>query len=189
MRQPLRQVAGKVADLAFQPAHRAGRGERGLNAAVDALDHQAVLGVDVVEELHELADACLGVIERGVNFRRERHTEADMHVIHALRPQRPDTFMIVYDCEELQPCELPRFYYQWTTATGLAVEETRFVASAQVGNERREELLGKRADRRSSNGLARAGSFENIAFQSPLNQRLFGQLARPALQGLIRANE
>ena len=60
---------------------------------------------------------------------------------HFVRPQRPDTFVIVYDCEQLQPCVLPHIYYQWTTGTGEAVEETRFVGSAQVGNERREELL------------------------------------------------
>ena len=60
---------------------------------------------------------------------------------HYVRPQRPDTFVIVYDCEQMQPCVLPRIFYQWTTETGEAVQETRFINSAQVGSERREELL------------------------------------------------
>jgi hypothetical protein len=60
---------------------------------------------------------------------------------HFVRPPQPDTFMIVYDCEQLQPCVLPRPYVQWTTAQGDAVQETRFVASAEVGQQFREELL------------------------------------------------
>ena len=60
---------------------------------------------------------------------------------HFVRPQRPDTFLITYDCEEMQPCELPHRYYMWRTGTGEAVRETRFIASADGGDERREELL------------------------------------------------
>ncbi|PRQ09369.1 hypothetical protein [Enhygromyxa salina] len=60
---------------------------------------------------------------------------------HFVRPPQPDTFVLVYDCEELQPCTLPRPYVGWTTAQGSAVQETGFIASADVGQEFREELL------------------------------------------------
>src|SRR5262249_52714962 len=60
---------------------------------------------------------------------------------HFVRPGLPDTFMIVYDCEQMQPCRLSRPYVAWTTAQGSAVEEVRFIASADVGEQFREELL------------------------------------------------
>jgi hypothetical protein len=60
---------------------------------------------------------------------------------HFVRPAKPDTFMIVYDCEQMQPCVLPRRYVEWTTAQGDAVQETRFIASADVGEQFREELM------------------------------------------------
>jgi hypothetical protein len=60
---------------------------------------------------------------------------------HFVRPAQPDTFMIVYDCEQMQPCALPRPYVEWTTAQGGAVQETRFIGSADPGQQFREELL------------------------------------------------
>jgi hypothetical protein len=60
---------------------------------------------------------------------------------HFVRPQLPDTFMIVYDCEQMEPCRLPRPYVPWTTGQGAALVETRFVASANPGEEFREELM------------------------------------------------
>lgn len=60
---------------------------------------------------------------------------------HYVRPPSPDTFLILYDCEQLQPCALPRRSLAWSTAEGSAVQETKIIASANVGNEFREELL------------------------------------------------
>jgi hypothetical protein len=60
---------------------------------------------------------------------------------HFVRPLRPDTFLILYDCEELLPCALPRRSFAWSTEEGLAVKETKFLDSADVGNLFREELL------------------------------------------------
>jgi hypothetical protein len=60
---------------------------------------------------------------------------------HFVRPPLPDTFMIVYDCEQMQPCVLQRPYVGWTTAQGALVQETQFVASAEDGQHLREELL------------------------------------------------
>jgi hypothetical protein len=60
---------------------------------------------------------------------------------HFVRAPLPDTFVIVYDCEQMQPCDLQRPYVDWTTAQGALVQETRFVASAEEGQQLREELL------------------------------------------------
>jgi hypothetical protein len=60
---------------------------------------------------------------------------------HFVRPPLPETFMIVYDCEQMQPCVLQRPYFEWTTAQGAVVHESRFIASAAVGQQLREELL------------------------------------------------
>ncbi|WP_146157176.1 hypothetical protein [Enhygromyxa salina] len=60
---------------------------------------------------------------------------------HFERSPEPDTFVLVYDCEQLEPCTLPRPYVGWTTAQGPMVQETSFIASADVGQEFREELL------------------------------------------------
>lgn len=60
---------------------------------------------------------------------------------HFVRPPLPDTFMIVYDCEQMQPCVLPRRYAGFETAQGAYVKETRVVATAEVGQQFREELL------------------------------------------------
>jgi hypothetical protein len=60
---------------------------------------------------------------------------------HFVRPPLPDTFVILYDCEQMQPCVLPRAYYQWSTAQGAMVKETEFIDSADVGQLFREELL------------------------------------------------
>jgi hypothetical protein len=58
-----------------------------------------------------------------------------------VRSPEPDTFVVVYDCEQLQPCALLRPWVGWTTAQGSMVQETQFIASADEGQERREELL------------------------------------------------
>jgi hypothetical protein len=60
---------------------------------------------------------------------------------HFVRDPLPDTFTIVYDCENMQPCALRRPYVGWETAAGIEVEETRFIGSADAGEQFREELL------------------------------------------------
>jgi hypothetical protein len=58
-----------------------------------------------------------------------------------VRESSPQTFVILYDCEAFQPCELPRRSFAWTTPAGAAVQDTKFIASADPGQEFREELL------------------------------------------------
>jgi hypothetical protein len=62
-------------------------------------------------------------------------------VLYASYPRLPDTFVIHYDCEGGEQCELPVRSYDWTTATGQDVQETEFIANGQDGNEFREETL------------------------------------------------
>ncbi len=60
---------------------------------------------------------------------------------HFVRPPNPDTFVILYDCEEFQPCTLPIRSIAWSTVTGSAVQESKFIASGEEGEEFREEAL------------------------------------------------
>jgi hypothetical protein len=60
---------------------------------------------------------------------------------HFVRPQVPDTFVIIYDCEQLQPCALAEAYSPWVTAQGAMVKDTQFVHSAEPGQTFREELM------------------------------------------------
>jgi hypothetical protein len=71
-------------------------------------------------------------------------TEFALHYVlwsHFVRPLLSDTFVIVYDCEQMQPCALARAYASWETAQGAVVKETKFVHSAEEGQTFREELM------------------------------------------------